>query len=695
MHIITKANIKKSLEEQLGLDKEPKKCIDESYKKLVQVLLASAHCANLKTDSKLSLSLSSPAQKLGVEAKKQLVIGDSFIGPGDTEITKKYKRDPMETLIFWNKDQLRFRDHCAEEKCILSGTFGSGKTLIVLEKLKILLERGEKVLVISCLLPWEKVSTIYELMMRQKILRENDDQKENDQEKIDSENSDQEKIDSKISDQEKIYPKNSDQEKIDPKNSDQEKIDLEKSDQEKIDPENSNQEKIDPQNSDQEKIDPKNSDQEKIDPKNSDQEKIGPKNSEQENTEQERVRCIFYSAQEICKKQNVAVTEADFYSVLNQFIKEMQEGKEKISAVLIDEFGDSMMKTYIQQKKNMNMDILLSVTNSLSKTVRSNLLISLHPHCKICIASLENIQGYTCIQLNTVMRNTEVIVEYDQAMQEKLNSSERKTTAVLGPSPFYINNSGENFYADTMAKVCEKGKKFVLIPNSDNIDGIDCLKVKAELKKLDIKVYEYLKKDDEDILNEFLLAEEGCLITNYKCMRGVECTTLLVYIDDRYDDVDSRLLRASTNLIVASLKEGIPFREYPDTEHKRLEGSVKDPLLYSRIVELLLERAKEYIFVIDTLGHTPRKLLIEALKKKNQEPPIEFRNANTSIEEIQNALIPPKRRMNGVICWIGCVREEQLTSLAEGKLLICMYQDSNPHKYSQPGFFIKVDYKDT
>ena len=634
MHIITKANIKKSLEEQLGLDKEPKKCIDESYKKLVQVLLASAHCANLKTDSKLSLSLSSPAQKLGVEAKKQLVIGDSFIGPGDTEITKKYKRDPMETLIFWNKDQLRFRDHCAEEKCILSGTFGSGKTLIVLEKLKILLERGEKVLVISCLLPWEKVSTIYELMMRQKILRENDDQKENDQEKIDSENSEQEKIDSKISDQEKIYPKNSDQEKI------------------------------------------------------------GPKNSEQENTEQERVRCIFYSAQEICKKQNVAVTEADFYSVLNQFIKEMQEGKEKISAVLIDEFGDSMMKTYIQQKKNMNMDILLSVTNSLSKTVRSNLLISLHPHCKICIASLENIQGYTCIQLNTVMRNTEVIVEYDQAMQEKLNSSERKTTAVLGPSPFYINNSGENFYADTMAKVCEKGKKFVLIPNSDNIDGIDCLKVKAELKKLDIKVYEYLKKDDEDILNEFLLAEEGCLITNYKCMRGVECTTLLVYIDDRYDDVDSRLLRASTNLIVASLKEGIPFREYPDTEHKRLEGSVKDPLLYSRIVELLLERAKEYIFVIDTLGHTPRKLLIEALKKKNQEPPIEFRNANTSIEEIQNALIPPKRRMNGVICWIGCVREEQLTSLAEGKLLICMYQDSNPHKYSQPGFFIKVDYKD-
>ncbi len=634
MHIITKANIKKSLEEQLGLDKEPKKCIDESYKKLVQVLLASAHCANLKTDSKLSLSLSSPAQKLGVEAKKQLVIGDSFIGPGDTEITKKYKRDPMETLIFWNKDQLRFRDHCAEEKCILSGTFGSGKTLIVLEKLKILLERGEKVLVISCLLPWEKVSTIYELMMRQKILRENDDQKENDQEKIDSENSDQEKIDSKISDQEKIYPKNSDQEKI------------------------------------------------------------GPKNSEQENTEQERVRCIFYSAQEICKKQNVAVTEADFYSVLNQFIKEMQEGKEKISAVLIDEFGDSMMKTYIQQKKNMNMDILLSVTNSLSKTVRSNLLISLHPHCKICIASLENSQGYTCIQLNTVMRNTEVIVEYDQAMQEKLNSSERKTTAVLGPSPFYINNSGENFYADTMAKVCEKGKKFVLIPNSDNIDGIDCLKVKAELKKLDIKVYEYLKKDDEDILNEFLLAEEGCLITNYKCMRGVECTTLLVYIDDRYDDVDSRLLRASTNLIVASLKEGIPFREYPDTEHKRLEGSVKDPLLYSRIVELLLERAKEYIFVIDTLGHTPRKLLIEALKKKNQEPPIEFRNANTSIEEIQNALIPPKRRMNGVICWIGCVREEQLSSLAEGKLLICMYQDSNPHKYSQPGFFIKVDCKD-
>ena len=245
-----------------------------------------------------------------------------------------------------------------------------------------------------------------------------------------------------------------------------------------------------------------------------------------------------------------------------------------------------------------------------------------------------------------------------------------------------------------MAKVCEKGKKFVLIPNSDNIDGIDCLKVKAELKKLDIKVYEYLKKDDEDILNEFLLAEKGCLITNYKCMRGVECTTLLVYIDDRYDDVDSRLLRATTNLIVASLKEGIPFREYSDTKHKRLEGSVKDPLLYSRIVELLLERAKEYIVVIDTLGHTPRKLLIEALKKKNQEPPIEFRNANTSIEEIQKALIPLKRRMNGVICWIGCVREEQLKSLTEGKLLICMHQDSNPHKYSQPGFFIQVDYKD-
>ena len=121
-----------SLEELLDFRQHQKFSIDESYLKLVNLLMASAHCS--KSAASLSLTPSDP-----MEATKEKLIGpnaqDLGIGvsndAGTSSITVPFsslKGKPvgsLDSILFWNKDQAQFifQDN---PRCIIKGDFGSG-----------------------------------------------------------------------------------------------------------------------------------------------------------------------------------------------------------------------------------------------------------------------------------------------------------------------------------------------------------------------------------------------------------------------------------------------------------------------------------------------------------------------------------------------------------------------------------------
>ncbi|XP_023348808.1 uncharacterized protein LOC111717545 isoform X3 [Eurytemora carolleeae] len=172
--VITKHEMSRSLEDLLP--KGPKYEIDETYLTLVKWLMASAHCSKL--GASLSLTPSDPVK----ETKRKLVgsnTSDLGVGvsedPGPSSSTvsqySSLKGKPVgsqESILFWNKDQAQFlfQDN---PRCIIKGDYGSGKTLVLFAKLKSLVEKGRKVVFISCLLPYEAVPPIYEVIMRKKL----------------------------------------------------------------------------------------------------------------------------------------------------------------------------------------------------------------------------------------------------------------------------------------------------------------------------------------------------------------------------------------------------------------------------------------------------------------------------------------------------------------------------------------------
>ena len=255
--------------------------IDESYIRLVKVLMASAHC-------------SSPPLNMIEETKKKLIgrnTPDLGVGisqdpwpPSYTVPFSSLNGEPVgsvKSIIFWNKEQAQvlFQD---KSNIILSGEFGSGQTTLLFSKVKSMLERGLKVVFISCLLPCEGVSPIYNVLMRQEI---------------------------------------------------------------------------------------------------------------------ENIGGMFYSAQDICQAKKTAVTEVDFYSLLVQFVQERQV--ETRSTIIIDKFGDNMMKTYNEEKKNMNKMLLLEVVKSLSEhgQAGAQLIISIHPRCELYDFNFKDL-GFKHVQLN-------------------------------------------------------------------------------------------------------------------------------------------------------------------------------------------------------------------------------------------------------------------------------------------------------
>ena len=127
-----------SLEELLDFRQHQKFPIDESYLKLVNLLMASAHCS--KSAASLSLTPSDP-----MKATKEKLIGpnaqDLGIGvsndPGSSSATVPFsslKGKPVgsqESILFWNKDQAQFlfQDN---PRCIIKGDYGTGIKRIIL-----------------------------------------------------------------------------------------------------------------------------------------------------------------------------------------------------------------------------------------------------------------------------------------------------------------------------------------------------------------------------------------------------------------------------------------------------------------------------------------------------------------------------------------------------------------------------------
>ena len=203
-------------------------------------------------------------------------------------------------------------------------------------------------------------------------------------------------------------------------------------------------------------------------------------------------KCKFYSAEEICNEMLVPVDETEFYSVLEQFIKKKQnQGR---SHFILDEFGDNVTFRYAVAQENEKLLMkLMDDIESLAKIKDIHITIAVHPCWQIDVEQLKH-QGYTCFELETVMRNTASIYGYEQAVLSRSNKLFNSTT-VIGLSPVYIANTGEDFYTNVVNEVC-KSKKFVCI-FPDKTNKFDESKFSVELKsKWQKPIFFYKKEQD-------------------------------------------------------------------------------------------------------------------------------------------------------------------------------------------------------
>ncbi len=172
--------MKESIENIITSPLDPKYEIGDSYANLVKFLIASAYCA--KADETLTLA---PLDLIEDAKKKQLGSDANAIGTGaESDLTvikpsfknlKEKAVSSVESMLFWNEEQAEvlFSD---VSRCIVTGEYGSGKTWIVLEKMKrLILSKGgdnHRGIFISCLLPLYNYSDkfvppIYNIIMRE------------------------------------------------------------------------------------------------------------------------------------------------------------------------------------------------------------------------------------------------------------------------------------------------------------------------------------------------------------------------------------------------------------------------------------------------------------------------------------------------------------------------------------------------
>ena len=501
----------------------------------------------------------------------------------------------------------------------------SGKTLVLFAKLKSLVEKDRKIVFISCLLPYEDVSPMYELIMRKKI--------------------------EEFGDNIRFYSA----------------MDI---------------------------------------------------CSEMDVTDRERssyemgVRIENY-AMDICSEMGVILGKTEreksfysvlvksFYSVLAKFIQNLPE---EFNTLLIDEFGDSLDKLAVEDKEEM-----LRVTGSLAGIEGKHLIISLHPRCEIDVSKLKD-QGYEISEMKYIMRNTASIWKYDKTLSS--SESDSWTSTVFGLQPVYISGSEENdFYNKIVEAVCiKKSRKFVcLIPdesdrptyNNDQFQaelerrGIETFKYlkvgdeknldmltyddnqfKAELGRRGIETFEYLKVGDEKNLDKFLESQEGCLITRYEHARGTECTTLLVFKNKQTSD--SRRLRGTTHLVDAQLDiNNLHFSVgEPEPGYILIQGNKLDPIVYSSLVDKMLEKSVErYILIQDYLFG---ELFLNELESRRLPLPVEKtpipRSSLYSVEDIKTHL--QENISGGIMYYTGDIEDDCLKWIGAEVKIPIIYKET-------------------
>ena len=320
--------------------------------------------------------------------------------------------------------------------------------------------------------------------------------------------------------------------------------------------------------------------------------------------------------------------EKSLYSVLEKFVQNLPED---FNTLLIDEFGDylSLDRFSVEFQTMEDKEEMVEVTGSLAGIEGKQLIISLHPRCKIDVRKLKD-QGYEITELKYIMRNTASIWKYDKSVSD--SKSDSRTSTVLGLHPVHIPGSGDkDFYSRIVEAVCKKSRKFVcLIPDDTRYDNEQ---FKAELGRRGIVSFVYLEVGDEKNLDKFLESREGCLITRFEHARGTESTTLLVF--DK-GDRDSRLLRGTTHLVVAQLYGDTNHFSVgePEPDYILIEGNRLDPVVYSSLVDKMLEnRVERYIIIHE---HYNVELFLNELERRGLPPPVKKpRNMYYSVKNIK------------------------------------------------------------
>jgi len=142
---IQKGSIMEDLKKHLG----PPSPVDKTYTNIVNLLMASVHSG--KANATLNL-----APHKCVEESEKLLLGDNVgaigvgIDPSESaaeepkfDDTKKKAAGSLTSMLFWSQDQVTFLsdDH---PRTVLCGQYGSGKTLMLLEKMRRYLRRVKK-----------------------------------------------------------------------------------------------------------------------------------------------------------------------------------------------------------------------------------------------------------------------------------------------------------------------------------------------------------------------------------------------------------------------------------------------------------------------------------------------------------------------------------------------------------------------
>ena len=398
----------------------------------------------------------------------------------------------------------------------------------------------------------------------------------------------------------------------------------------------------------------------------------------------------FYSAMDICSE--MGVTEKSFhegvrigytdrekslYSVLEKFVQNLPED---FNTLLIDEFGDylSLDRFSVEFQTMEDKEEMEEVTGSLAGIEGKQLIISLHPRCKIDVRKLKD-QGYEITELKYIMRNTASIWKYDKSVSG--SESDSWTSTVLGLQPVYISGSEDkDFYSRIVVEVCKKSRKFVcLIPDESDRPTYNNNQFKAELVRRGIETFEYLKVGDEKNLDKFLEFQEGCLVTRYEHARGTESTTLLVFADNPKSD--SRILRGTTHLVVAQLYgDTIHFSVgEPEPGYILIEGNKLDPGVYSSLVDKMLEkRVERYVLIYEFVFV---ELFLNALERRGLPTPVKKKSVTIekksrivySVEDIKTHL--QENKSGGIMYHRWDIRDDCLEWIGAERKIPIIYID--------------------